>query len=174
MDCVLRFIRIIIPLSVIIIKSISSSSDNEHKEEEEEDNDDNDDNDNENDNDNDNVLHYKELKRMPLLRECILRDDGRTVEQFAASDRYIHQANTYFLMMMAQGEISNFLTGKENSSELVYIRVGNALLMLNEPNSRCYREMMKWKYSCMFSVCYYQCNHSREILFPISTTLVYQ
>ena len=112
------------------------------------------DNDNDNDSKDNNTLRYRELKRLPLLRECILRDDGRTVEQFTASARYIHQANIYFLMMIAQGEISNFLTGRENKSELVYLRVGNALLMLNEPNSRCYREMMKWKYSCMFSVCY--------------------
>ena len=38
--------------------------------------------------------------------------------------------------------------------ELVLIRLGNVLLRLNEPNSRCYREMMKWKYSEMLFVCY--------------------
>lgn len=110
--------------------------------------DDNDDDDDNNDNSN-HGLSYRSLIRHRLLRGCILRDDGRSIEVESTDSNYVQNANMYYLMMISRGEINNFMNGNEDDSQLVHIRIGNALLVLNEVNSRCYREMMKWKYQCI-------------------------
>lgn len=80
----------------------------------------------------------------PYLWSCVQEDDGRDVEDFGAPPEIVEAASNYFLRQIYNGNVVNSFKNEKNDSHVV-LRIKDVLLTLNEINSRCFREIIKWK-----------------------------
>ena len=89
---------------------------------------------------------YAFLHRQRFIRHYILPDDNRPLETFDADEQLVEEATMYFVVQILKGEINNATQPNEDPSEQLIVREKDCLLKLNQANSRCFREILKWKY----------------------------
>lgn len=86
------------------------------------------------------------LSHHASMRHCVLRDDKRELETFDVDPEYVQQAINYFVSQIWRGSISNVFQPMEDRSQHLIVRFEDVLVELNQPNSRCFREILKWQY----------------------------
>ena len=73
-------------------------------------------------------------------------DDGRVLPVYHVNEEKVLQTSYYFVEQFLKGRINNTMkVDVENGEEHVIIRVKGVLITLNQPNSRCFREILKWE-----------------------------
>lgn len=58
----------------------------------------------------------------------------------------VEEATMYFVVQIWKGEINNATQPNEDPSEQLIVREKDCLIKLNQANSRCFREILKWEY----------------------------
>ena len=99
----------------------------------------------ESENEDTSSLYYV-LSHHPSMRLCILKDDKRDLETFDVDPEYVQQAINYFVSQIWRGTINNVFQAMEDRSQHLIVRFEDVLVELNQPNSRCFREILKWHY----------------------------
>lgn len=99
----------------------------------------------ESENEDTNSLYYV-LSHHPSMRHCIHKDDNRELESFDVDPEYIYQAVNYFVSQIWRGAINNAFQTTEDPKQHLMVRFEDVILELNQPNSRCFREILKWHY----------------------------
>ena len=89
---------------------------------------------------------YAFLHRQRFIRHYILPNDNRLLETFDADEQLIEEATMYFVVQIWKGEINNATQPNEDPSEQLIVREKDCLIKLNQANSRCFREILKWDY----------------------------
>ncbi|KAK8793203.1 hypothetical protein WA588_005142, partial [Blastocystis sp. NMH] len=89
---------------------------------------------------------YAFLHRQRFIRHYILPNDNRLLETFDADEQLIEEATMYFVVQIWKGEINNATQPNEDPSEQLIVREKDCLIKLNQANSRCFREILKWEY----------------------------
>lgn len=76
---------------------------------------------------------------------CFFRDDGSELETYGLSEEDLESIAEYFVTQIRDMNILNHIDEGENRDEHIVLRWNNVLVELNDVNSRCFREMIKWK-----------------------------
>lgn len=80
-----------------------------------------------------------------LLPNCFFSDDGSELETYGMSQEDLDSIAEYFVTQIREMSILNHIEESENRSEHIVLRWNHMLVELNDVNSRCFREMIKWK-----------------------------
>lgn len=90
-----------------------------------------------------NILHRAGVKNIEL-------DDGRDLPSYCNDEEKEKSAAYFFMKQIVNHRINNSMkhdvrsNDPSESTENVVLRCNGVLLTLNQANSRCYREIMKW------------------------------
>ena len=93
----------------------------------------------------DDVQDSSDEEPLRPLPNCFFSDDGSELETYGMSQEDLDSIAEYFVTQIREMSILNHIEESENRSEHIVLRWNNILVELNDVNSRCFREMIKWK-----------------------------
>ena len=84
-----------------------------------------------------NRLRYLGMKHIEI-------DDGRELPEYDPDEEKMNTIASYFMSKIACNDIVNSMKDDVPGKENIVLRLGGVLLTLNQANSRCFRELLKW------------------------------
>ena len=79
------------------------------------------------------------------LPNCFFSDDGVELDTYGVPEEELRAITEYFVAQIHEGNILNHIEENENREDHIILRYQTILVELNDVNSRCFREMIKWK-----------------------------
>ena len=76
---------------------------------------------------------------------CFYMDDGNSLETYGIPEEDLDSISEYFVTQIRDHDIINHIGEDEDRDNHVILRWRGVLVELNDVNTRCFYEMIKWK-----------------------------